>query len=392
LQKIRLHPNASDAPPENKAKVKKLLKIALPRAEELKRELTEIQQMKIDNYLKKVRAEEERIKREKEEQLKAEQSAKTEESSETVALFLSGIGGETVENTVQEQTTTSRPFVTPSSVPEVPNEEEGDDDTVEAWLTPGPPVGMDTSSTTPESSNQYDIGPPIVALNPENPYVPTNSNPLSYPVVSQEELAFTSLMSPPMVDRTTKPPSSLSTDIDWAGEGLRTVIVSTDVPREFLSRASSNTRRNVETCGILAGSLSQGCLKLTHIIIPKQTGTADSCDTCNEEEIFDVLDGRDLITLGWIHTHPSQTSFMSSVDMHTQCSYQLMMPEAISIVVAPKFDEVGHFTLTVPYGLEHISKCRKSGFHPHPKEPPLYEESSHVRKDPSFGVVIIDLR
>jgi hypothetical protein len=57
LQKIRLHPNASDAPPENKAKVKKLLKIALPRAEELKRELTEIQQMKIDNYLKKVRAE-----------------------------------------------------------------------------------------------------------------------------------------------------------------------------------------------------------------------------------------------------------------------------------------------------------------------------------------------
>ena len=99
-----------------------------------------------------------------------------------------------MENTVQEQTTTSRPFVTPSSVPEVPNEEEGDDDTVEAWLTPGPPVGMDTSSTTPESSNQYDIGPPIVALNPENPYVPTNSNPLSYPVVSQEELAFTSLM------------------------------------------------------------------------------------------------------------------------------------------------------------------------------------------------------
>ena len=101
------------------------------------------------------------------------------------------------------------------------------------------------------------------------------------------------------------------------------MIVPADVPREFLMRASSNTRRNVETCGILAGNLviihqlnsnyphlntyslfhlqSQGCLKLTHIIIPKQTGTSDSCDTCNEEEIFEALDSSDLITLGWIH-------------------------------------------------------------------------------------------
>ena len=101
------------------------------------------------------------------------------------------------------------------------------------------------------------------------------------------------------------------------------MIVPADVPREFLMRASSNTRRNVETCGILAGNLvithqlnsnhphlstcslfplqSQGCLKLTHIIIPKQTGTSDSCDTCNEEEIFEALDSNDLITLGWIH-------------------------------------------------------------------------------------------
>ena len=38
-------------------------------------------------------------------------------------------------------------------------------------------------------------------------------------------------------------------------------------------------------------------------------------------------------------THPSQTSFMSSVDLHTHCSYQLIMPEAIAIVCSPKFDE-----------------------------------------------------
>ena len=42
---------------------------------------------------------------------------------------------------------------------------------------------------------------------------------------------------------------------DWAGEGFRRVVVPADVDREFLARASSNTRRNVETCGILAGKL-----------------------------------------------------------------------------------------------------------------------------------------
>ena len=38
-------------------------------------------------------------------------------------------------------------------------------------------------------------------------------------------------------------------------------------------------------------------------------------------------------------THPSQTAFMSSIDLHTHCGYQLMLPEAIAIVVAPKFSE-----------------------------------------------------
>lgn len=30
---------------------------------------------------------------------------------------------------------------------------------------------------------------------------------------------------------------------------------------------------------------------------------------------------------------------MSSVDLHTQYSYQLMMPEALAIVCAPKYNE-----------------------------------------------------
>lgn len=43
----------------------------------------------------------------------------------------------------------------------------------------------------------------------------------------------------------------------------------------------------------------------------------------NEEEIFDVQDKRSLYPLGWIHTHPTQSCFLSSVDVHTQCGYQV---------------------------------------------------------------------
>ena len=34
-------------------------------------------------------------------------------------------------------------------------------------------------------------------------------------------------------------------------------------------------------------------------------------------------DRHSLLILGWIHTHPTQTVFMSSVDLHTHCSYQV---------------------------------------------------------------------
>ena len=40
---------------------------------------------------------------------------------------------------------------------------------------------------------------------------------------------------------------------------------------------------------------------ITHLVVPKQTATSDSCTTTNEEEMFDVQDKYDLVTLGWIH-------------------------------------------------------------------------------------------
>ncbi|XP_048500379.1 AMSH-like protease sst2 isoform X2 [Beta vulgaris subsp. vulgaris] len=49
-----------------------------------------------------------------------------------------------------------------------------------------------------------------------------------------------------------------------------------------------------------------------------------NCQTLNEEENFEVQDRESLFPLGWIHTHPTQTCFMSSVDLHTHYSYQVL--------------------------------------------------------------------
>ncbi|XP_068152112.1 STAM-binding protein-like A [Drosophila tropicalis] len=200
----------------------------------------------------------------------------------------------------------------------------------------------------------------------------------------------TSLHPKPAFDRNQKPQYN-RTDSLLAGS-LRIVHVPGDTMDVFLQLARANTTNNIETCGVLAGHLAQNELYITHIITPQQQGTPDSCNTMHEEQIFDVQDQMQLITLGWIHTHPSQTAFLSSVDLHTHCSYQMMMPEALAIVCAPKYNTTGFFLLTPHYGLDYIAQCRQSGFHPHPNDPPLFMEAQHMKMDIQTKIKVIDLR
>ncbi|OAD61644.1 STAM-binding protein [Eufriesea mexicana] len=211
-----------------------------------------------------------------------------------------------------------------------------------------------------------------------------SSRPLVSP--SSDLNIQTSKEKKPTIDRSTKP--SLLCD----NFTLRDIVLPTKLMHSFLMLASTNTMNNKETCGILAGKLERNKLLVTHLLIPEQTGSPDSCVTHNEEDIFDYQDQHNLITLGWIHTHPTQTAFLSSVDLHTHCAYQLMMAEAIAIVCAPKYDETGFFILTPEYGLEFIANCRETGFHPHPTEPPLYTKAKHCKLDVTAIIEVVDLR
>jgi STAM-binding protein len=125
------------------------------------------------------------------------------------------------------------------------------------------------------------------------------------------------------------------------------------------------------------------------LLIPKQLSTSDTCATTHEEEIFAYQDKYKLLTLGWIHTHPTQSCFLSSVDLHTHCSYQGMLDEAIAIVVSPRHSpRYGAFRLTNPPGLDFILNCpEKSTFHPHPEDVWLYT-TADARAAPGIGHVV----
>ncbi|KAJ4365807.1 hypothetical protein N0V83_008428 [Neocucurbitaria cava] len=180
------------------------------------------------------------------------------------------------------------------------------------------------------------------------------------------------------------------------GDPLRPVFLPSQLRQQFLSVASSNTRLDLETCAMLCGILKSNALFITRLVVPEQTSTSDTCETLNEEELFDYCDKEELMVLGWIHTHPTQTCFMSSRDLHTHVGYQVMMPESVAIVCAPtKVPSWGCFRLTDPPGKQAILNCTKPGiFHPHDVDN-IYTEAlkpGHVVELTNAPLEIVDMR
>ena len=236
-------------------------------------------------------------------------------------------------------------------------------------------------STGPGSANFDDLLHRINTLNEHNrPSAPYLESPgVSWPKVQSDQAspdeAFTNSFpgnhgpnALPLVDRRNKPRSRLPSD------ALREVRVPSDLVDRFAQAASENTsRKNIETCGNLWGVREHGVYVVTHVLIPKQKGTDSYCEDLDEGDVAELAISENLIQLGWIHTHPSQTAFLSSVDMHMQHGYQIMLPEAIAIVLAPKFNDVGFFRLN-NYGMEMIGQCREgTNFHVHDESYPLFE-------------------
>jgi len=204
-----------------------------------------------------------------------------------------------------------------------------------------------------------------------------NSTPSSTPIPSTS--------SPlPTFDRSAKPNITEPT-------GLRTVVVPSNLEEVFLSIAKANSDRDIETLGTLGGQLSNNKFIISHLLIPRQVGKSDSCTMEGLEDVWDVHDKENIIFLGWVHTHPAYSVYLSSVDMHNQYEWQHMLPEALAIVCSIKDGVAGNLRLTQA-GMSEIGGCSLTNFHPHSKEPPLWEEASHVEIDRNRRVVLKDLR
>ncbi|XP_046726648.1 STAM binding protein b isoform X1 [Silurus meridionalis] len=385
IEKLPKHPEYKISNiPEKKDTLKKLKEIAFPQAEELKKCLLKRYEREYAEYLIKKREEESAVQRELERQKEldlerrrvAEQQRRQQEQQQ-FSVFEEMIRRQELERERQRVLNDfSVPVTPPKQAPLIPGVQ-------------GPPPPYSSSPTPPLSpaypSTDHNVAPPPPT---PSPAVPTFDRSLKPGSLSKSG-------STPLLLYSTRAASRGESLIPRAGsgtpvDGLRQVAVPAELCTKFLQLANSNTMRSVETCGILCGKLMRNAFTVTHLIVPKQCGGPDYCDTENEEELFLVQDQHNLITLGWIHTHPTQTAFLSSVDLHTHCSYQLMLPEAIAIVCSPKFKETGYFRLT-DYGMEEISTCTQKGFHPHPKEPPLFNNGSHVAITEG-AVTMLDLR
>lgn len=341
--------------PEKKETMRKLKEIAFPKAEELKMLLLKQYEKEYAEQLVQKRIEQEAQARDviKQQELEAQRQKQAElqqrqREQEQLIAFEEMIRKQELE---KERRRIVQEFGPPKS----------------------PTFPVDLLVTDVRGPPQASFSTPAPPAGAQNHVSPTSSLP-----------GF------PAFDRSLKPAVSVSAGHSVLINGLRQLSVPAELCQKFLKLADANTARGVETCGILCGKLMKNAFTVTHVIVPKQCGGPDYCDTENEEELFLIQDQNDLITLGWIHTHPTQTAFLSSVDMHTHCSYQMMLPESIAIVCSPKFNETGYFSLT-DFGMDEISSCKQRGFHPHPKEPPLFSASRHtIITDGS--VTVMDLR
>lgn len=375
LEKIRAHPDFSNTTPADKNNNNKKLKEILPKAERIKSSLRERYQREHDAFIKEQQILEDQFVREHEASLrKAAAEREAEEAVRRRKLQEEEIRREleTEERQLNHLADFHRHHPRPAWEDNPPQYDAISDIVY-------PTASLTFQDTDPSAPSDDDDLSPVLPQQILSPSMPSRELKPSSPNV-------------PSFDRGSKPGSLLGAHTSGKSSGLRSVIVPSELMDKFLSLAQPNTTRNVETCGILAGRLSQNRLLLTHLLVPKQSGTSDSCTTMEEEQLFEIQDKFDLITLGWIHTHPGFQAFLSSVDCHTHCSYQLMMPEAIAIVCAPKYNETGFFTLTPNHGLQYIANCRQSGFHPHPKEPPLFQNADHITLDPKMPLTVIDLR
>ncbi|KAK8809851.1 hypothetical protein WA158_000794 [Blastocystis sp. Blastoise] len=213
-----------------------------------------------------------------------------------------------------------------------------------------------------------------IQYNNSNSIQYNNSNSIQYNTNSMNTLPYTASPSPS--------PSLISISPYNPNVLIQGKVVDDTIPANIKTNAAYSSIISTppfETCGILGGIYINDDIKITHLIIPKQKGDSDSCTMLNEEDLSIELSNHDIYMLGWIHSHPRQPCFLSSIDIHTTLPFHLLLDKSIAIVIAP-FDTKkpsGIFRLCssqIPF----LKSCSQQGHHQHPDNLILYENAENV--------------
>lgn len=181
-----------------------------------------------------------------------------------------------------------------------------------------------------------------------------------------------------------------------ASTSKRQTIMSISVIEMFAELASQNSDANVETVGLLGGAeTDDGKLLVTHLILPPQHGTHDSCEVDNYEIVLNTFMEQNLLQVGWIHTHPGYRTFLSSVDLHNHVTQQKELSEYFAIVYSPKYEPHYEAFSVTDAGLKYLSSCPEGlTFHEHHTDLQLYKAADHIILDESdyTAVTLVDRR
>ncbi|OLS28182.1 MAG: hypothetical protein HeimC2_08370 [Candidatus Heimdallarchaeota archaeon LC_2] len=97
----------------------------------------------------------------------------------------------------------------------------------------------------------------------------------------------------------------------------------------------------VEVIGLMTGKIENAGTPLELITVNDYwaigTGDAVSVNILNAEPVMDVYKNKpknDFI-VGWAHSHPSYTPFLSQDDINTQSRYQALWEDSIAVVIDP---------------------------------------------------------
>jgi hypothetical protein len=161
-----------------------------------------------------------------------------------------------------------------------------------------PASGVASGQVTPKSSSSpvSSFGDGVLSSSDEEDGIPS-TEPLP--------IEFKRLMDAKAKPKKPKKPKKRN------ASGLRSIEIDGELFDSFMQAAQRNTIRSIETCGILCGKISRDETKftVTHLIVPKQTATTDTCATTHEDEIFEYQMKHDLLTLGWIHVRARRPIF-----------------------------------------------------------------------------------